>query len=378
MPIYLDCNATTPMEPAVIERMQRFLTTDYGNAASPIHSFGEWARLAVEHARLQIARLLAVRPEDVIFTSGATEANNLALLGLAAFGEKSGRKHILSSAAEHKSVLEPLQWLERKGFAVEFLPTTSAGYTDPEALAKALRPDTFLISLMQVNNETGIRQPLEEMAALLQDHPALWHVDAVQGFGKDLEGCRLERIDLLSVSAHKIYGPKGVGALALRRRGRERPPLEPLMAGGGQEQGLRPGTLPVPLIVGFGEAAKLAGRFAAARREACLTFRTKALEALLPLEPVIHGAPSFCLPHTLNLAFPGISASRSISALKEVIAVSATSACTAGSAEPSHVLRAMGVPKELAACSFRISWCHLTEKVDWDEVISILQRLRRE
>jgi cysteine desulfurase len=376
MPVYLDCNATTPMEPAVIETMLRFMTTDYGNAASPIHPFGEWARLAIEHARMQIARQLAVRPDDLFFTSGATEANNLALLGLAPYGEKCGRKHILSSAGEHQSVLEPLMWLEKRGFEVELLPLTPGGFTDPKRLAESLRPDTFLVSLMQVNNETGIRQPLEEMATLLQDHPAFWHVDAVQGFGKEPEGCRLGRIDLISVSAHKIYGPKGVGALAVRRRGRDRPPLEPLMAGGGQEQGLRPGTLPVPLIVGFGEAAKLADRSAEKRREACLAFRSAAMAALQPLEPVVHGDPNRCLPHTVNLAFPGIAAEGAISALKDVIAVSATSACTSGSNETSHVLRAMGVPKELAACSFRISWCHMTEEVDWENVVKILQGLR--
>jgi len=377
MPIYLDCNATTPVEPAVAKLAARFLEQDFGNPASPIHDYGLFARAAVEHARAQIARVVAARPDEVIFTSGATEANNIAILGLAQAALNAGKRHVITTAIEHKAVLEPFEALGRLGFEVEILPAGADGRFAPQQLAAALRPDTALVSTIQVNNETGVVQPLAEVAQVLAQHPAWWHVDAAQGFGKELEQLRQPRIDLLSISGHKIYAPKGVGALIARKRNATLPPLQPLMFGGGQEQGLRPGTLPVPLIVGLGEAAKLALREQEQRRERCRAFRAQALAALARLDVIQNGAEAHCLPHVVNVSVPGISSDQAIHALKDVIAISSTSACTSHTRTPSHVLAAMGLSSELAESSLRLSWCHLTPAVDWERVIDILQQLRQ-
>ena len=260
MAVYLDCNATTPVEPSVAALVMRFLEKDFGNPASPIHDYGLFARAAVEHARMLVGKVVEARPDEVIFTSGATESNNLAILGLLEEGLKSGRRHVITTAIEHKAVLEPFEELSRKGFEIEVLPAGPDGRFNPEQVAAALRPDTLLVSTMHVNNETGVLQPLAEVAEVLAGHDAFWHVDAAQGYGKDLDALVNRRIDMISISGHKIYGPKGIGALVVRKREGCFPPLQPLFFGGGQEQGLRPGTLPVPLIAGLGEAAKLALR----------------------------------------------------------------------------------------------------------------------
>ncbi|WP_305042905.1 cysteine desulfurase family protein [Geoalkalibacter sp.] len=376
MPIYLDCNATTPMEPAVAAIVRRFMETDFGNPASPIHDFGVFARAAVDHARKQIARVVDARPDEVIFTSGATESNNLAILGLIAEGERSGRRHLMTTAIEHKAVLEPFEVMARLGFEVEIVPVGPDGRFDPERIAAGLRPDTLLVSTMQVNNETGVLQPLAELGAILAGHDAWWHVDAAQGFGKDLASLGQGRMDLISLSGHKIHGPKGIGALIARKRGPSLPPLRPLMYGGGQEQGLRAGTLPVPLIAGLGEAAKLALRHHGERREKCLAIRAQAINALTALGARQNGDERHTLPHALNVSLPGIESDRAIAALKDVIAVSSTSACTSHTRTPSHVLLAMGCSPERVETSLRFSWCHLTDAVDWDRVTSILSGLR--
>ncbi len=304
-------------------------------------------------------------------------AHQCALLGLARYGLASGQRHILSTAIEHKAVLEPLAELERLGFAVELLPVDESGRLEPRRLADALRPDTLLVSTMQVNNETGVSQPIAELSAMLKDHQAFWHVDAAQGFGKEIEPLRDHRIDLLSISGHKIYGPKGIGALIARKRGGAFPPLQPLMFGGGQEQGFRPGTLPVPLIAGLGEAARLALRTYEERVDSCRAFRQRLLAALAPLGPVLNGDQQQVLPHTVNLSLPGIPSDRAITALKRLIAVSSTSACTSHTRTPSHVLAAMGLGEQRIETSIRLSWCHMTPEPDWDKVVAALQFLRR-
>src|ERR1700759_3729260 len=276
MTVYLDCNATSPLEPRVQEEVLKYLSVEFGNAGSRTHDYGVRAKQAVQRARDQVAEVVRSKRDEVIFTSGATESNNIVILGLAKFGENVGRKHIVSTQIEHKAVLEPLEALASQGFEVSLVRPTQGGWVDPEAVRAALREDTLLVSTMHVNNETGVIQPITELVEVLRDHPAFFHVDAAQGFGKDSKPLQDSRIDFISVSGHKIYGPKGIGALILRRRGFNRPPLTPLFFCGGQERGLRPGTLPVPLVVGLGLAAELAMKHAEERAEACLAFRYRA------------------------------------------------------------------------------------------------------
>lgn len=368
MPIYLDCNATTPIEPMVRDEVMRFMTEEFGNSGSRTHEFGARAKQAVNRAREQVASVVKAKSDEVIFTSGATESNNLAILGLVRFGEKSGRRHIISTQIEHKAVLEPLEFLMDLGFEVEFLAPNSAGRIETSSLKKALRKDTLLVSVMQANNETGVLQPIAEIAEILHDHNAYFHVDAAQGFGKEIDTLENKRIDFTSISGHKIYAPKGIGALIARRRGFERPPLEPLMFGGGQERGLRPGTLPVPLIVGLGTASDLALQTHSERTNVCRQIRQEILDALMPLNPVFNGDLENSLPNTLNLSFTGIDSEALMVALKDEIAISNGSACTSQSYQPSHVLKAMKIPTEIIQGAVRISWCHMTEKVDWARI----------
>ncbi len=376
IPAYLDCNATTPVEKEVAREVQRFLVEEFGNPASPVHMYGTMARMAVEKARRDVASLVDAQPDEVVFTSGATESNNLALLGMAPAGLKRGLTHVICSAIEHKAVLEPVERLKEQGFEVTVVPVNPSGTVSVAALAESLRPETLCVSIMHVNNETGVVQPLDQVAEILSDHPAWLHVDAAQGFGKELELLRLSRIDLISISAHKIFGPKGVGALICRKRGADYPPLTPLMFGGGQEQGLRPGTLAAHSIVGLGAAARIAQRDHQQRRDSCLAFRQDLLNALTPFEIVIHGDPQHSLPHTINLSIPGVEAHAALSSLKGLIAFSNGSACTAQTQEPSHVLKAMGVQGRLLDEAIRLSWCHLTEPVDWRKVCSVIDQLQ--
>lgn len=374
-PVYLDCNATTPVEPAVLETLRHYLAEEYGNEGSRTHEYGARAKQAVQRARDQVAAVVGAQRDEVIFTSGATESNNLAILGLAAWGEEQGRRHVVTSAIEHKAVLEPCDELGRRGFEVTRVGVGRSGRIDPAEVAAALRPDTLLVSVMQVNNETGVLQPVAEIADLLEGHPAFFHTDAAQGFGKDLEPLRKGRIDLISVSGHKIYGPKGVGALVVRRRGYQRAPLRPLVHGGGQERGLRPGTLPVALIVALGQAAELAARAHERRRAANLAMREAALAALAPLGPSLTGDQEFVLPHVLNLSIPGLDSEALMVALKDLVAISNGSACTSSSYAPSHVLKAMGMNGDEANTCIRISWCHLTPVVDWEGVAERIRNM---
>ena len=374
-PIYLDCNATTPIEPAVLEEMCRVWSEEPGNAGSRTHSYGLKAKKLVQAAREQVASVVKAEPDEVLFTSGATESNNLAVLGLAPYGIKTGRRHIVSTGIEHKAVLEPLEALEKRGFTVTLVAPSSSGAVTAESVMHALRPDTLLVSVMHVNNETGIRQPIDEIAALLQGHDAYFHVDAAQGFGKDLDALQKDRIDLIGVSSHKIFGPVGVGCLVTRRRGFSRVPLEPLAFGGGQERGLRHGTLPVPLIVGFGLAAALAERQNSVRRDLCLRIRASALDALKPLGIKLNGDQTLVTPHVLNFSVKDVDAEALMVVLKDLVAVSNGSACTSQSYMPSHVLTAMGLPEADIAGAIRVSWCHMTPDVDWKEIAQRISTL---
>lgn len=377
MPTYLDCNATTPLDPEVKEVLLHYLTEEFGNEGSRTHEFGAKAKQAVKKARDQVATVASARCDEVIFTSGATESNNLAILGLREFGRKQGKLHIITTTIEHKAVLEPFDAMSREGFDITLLPVGAAGYVEPDIVRAALRPSTLLVSVMQVNNETGVRQPLAEISDVLRDHPAYFHTDAAQGYGKDFEPLRNKRIDLISISGHKILAPKGIGALIMRRRGYERLPIQALVFGGGQERGLRPGTLPVALIASLGTAAEIAFRDCEKRQQACLQIREKAIRAIAPLNPKLTGNQEFVMDHVLNFAFPGLDSEALMVALKDLVAISNGSACTSSSYAPSHVLKAMGMNDDEANSCIRLSWCHLTPEVDWDAIANRIRRLIR-
>ncbi len=373
--IYLDCNATTPLDPEVREVLLYYYGDGYGNEGSRTHEFGTRAKQAVQKARDQIAAVVAAQRDEIIFTSGATESNNLAILGLAEAGKAQGKRHLVTTTIEHKAVLEPFAKLELDGFEVTRLPVSSCGYVEPELVMAALRPDTLLLSIMQVNNETGIKQHISEIAEMLVDHPVFFHTDAAQGFCKDLDTLKNHRIDLISVSGHKIHAPMGVGALVVRRRGYERPPIHALAYGGGQERGIRPGTLPVALIAALGKAAEVAVRDNVKQRESCKVFRDRALVALMPFNPKFTGNQSRVMEHVLNISFGELDSEALIVQLKDLIAISNGSACTSSSYTPSHVLKAMGMSDDEANSCVRISWCHMTPEVDWDAVAERIKRL---
>ena len=376
MTTYLDCNATTPIEGKVLQIVRQFTEEEYGNAGSRTHEFGVRAKKAVQKARDQIAKVVACQRDEVIFTSGATESDNLAILGLRSHGEQTGKKHIITTAIEHKAVLEPLQFLEQNGFEISWIDPGKKGWVSPEKVSNCLRPDTLLVSIMHVNNETGAIQPIDEIVRLLDGNEVFFHTDAAQSFGKLIDELRNPRIDLISISGHKIFGPKGVGALISRRRRYRRLPLQPLMFGGGQEHGLRPGTLPVALIAGLGLAAELALKESKERRTKCLATRERALAAFENSDFAINGDPERIVPHVLNISLPGVSAEAAMVALKGLVAISNGSACTSHSYTPSHVLTAMDLSEEEVLSALRISWCHLTDEVHWDEVVAALKFLQ--
>jgi len=364
-PLYLDCNATTPLDPRVREVMLAYLDRDYGNAGSRTHIWGAEAARAISRARNQICQVVEAEPADVIFTSGATESNNLALLGLAAYGKKANKRHVISTQIEHKAVLEPLEYLKDQGFEVELLPPTADGMVSSSDLQAALRDDTLLVSIMHVNNETGVIQPIVEIADLLQGHEAFFHTDAAQGFAKDLPSLRHPRIDLISMSGHKVYGPKGVGALIARTTSDRRAPLSPLYYGGGQERGLRPGTQPVFLIAAMGEAATLLDQENALWHEKCMKIKHALLDALRDTGVRINGNQDCSLPSTLNFYAEGIDSEALILALKDDFAISNGSACTSDKMTPSHVISAMHPRSDIADWSVRVSWSHMTDMPDF-------------
>ena len=376
--VYLDCNATSPIEDEVMEIMRHYTSQEFGNSGSRTHEMGRQALKAVNNSRRSLADLLDADISDVIFTSGATEASNMAILGLEDHGLKENKLHILTSTTEHKATLEPLERLSLRGFEVEFLEVDSCGRISIDQIKERIRSDTLLISLIHANNETGVLNPIDELANFLAEtnHDALLHIDAAQSFGKIIKPLKNQRIDLMSISSHKIYGPKGVGALLMRSRNYERPPLVPLMVGGGQERGLRPGTLPVPLIAGLGKAAELASLNSLDRQAVCESIREKALESFEGMDYQINGDSSNSLNHTFNISIPGINSEAAMIALKETAFISNGSACTSANYSLSHVLLAMGLPEERIENALRISWSHLTPNIDWDLIIQKLSNLK--
>lgn len=366
---YLDHAATTVVDPRVAALVIEVMTEEFGNAGSRTHEFGLAALRHVNTARNRVARAIGAESDEVVFTSGATESDNIAVLGLAAHGEATGQRHVVSTTIEHKAVLEPLAMLESRGFEVTRVAPARSGHVAADAVLAAVRPDTLLVSVMHANNETGAVQPVDAVARGLDPDGPYLHVDAAQTFGRLTAALRDPRIDLVSLSAHKAFGPKGVGALLARRRGMRRPPLTPLMVGGGQERGLRPGTQPVPLIAGFGLAAELAVTEEAERVASCQAIRRDAMAALAPLEPAVHGdGEGGVLPNILSLAVRGVDSEALMVALKGIAAISNGSACTSSSYEPSHVLTAMGLDEDEIAGTVRFSWSHATDGVDWTAI----------
>lgn len=368
--IYLDHNATTPLDPRVLQAMGPYLQGAFGNP-SAVHTFGREARAAVEQARESLAELLGTTDKDeVVFVASGTEADNLALTGVA-FAYRERGRHLITSAVEHPAVLETCHFLERQGFQVTSLPVDHQGMLDPTDLVRAIRSETILVSVIHANNETGVLFPLAEIAAITRGRGILLHTDAVQSFGKVPLAVKDLGVDLLSLSAHKIYGPKGVGALYIRRGVR----LHPLIRGGHQERGRRAGTENVPGIVGLAAAARLICAAMEEEAERLRGLRDR-LEAALcsRIEGVkVNGHPTLRLPHTLNLTFEGVEAQSLVAALDlEGIAASAGSACNVGSLRPSHVLQAMGLPREQVEGSIRFSLGRLTTEEDIDTVIGLL------
>jgi cysteine desulfurase len=370
-PIYLDYHATTPCDPRVLDEMLPWFTQKFGNPGSVTHAFGREAAEAVERARAQLAALIGAEPREIVFTSGATESNNLAVKGAAHFHREFGKGHILTLATEHKCVLESCAALAREGFRVTYLPVGPGGLVDLARLEAALDERTALVSVMAAHNEIGVIQPLAEIAGLCRAHGALFHTDAAQAVGKIPLDVAKSGIDLLSISGHKLYGPKGIGALYVRRRPRAR--IAPLFDGGGQERGLRSGTLPTPLCVGLGAAAALAQAEMADEAQSLLGLRRRFLagiRARLP-DAVLNGDPDRRLPGNLNLSFPGVPAPDLMAACP-ALALSSGSACTAAELEPSYVLRALGVPDALAAASIRIGLGRFTTAAEVDFAVETL------
>ncbi|MGB4192009.1 MAG: IscS subfamily cysteine desulfurase [Rickettsiales bacterium] len=377
-PIYLDYQATTPVDPRVLAEMLPYFTEKFGNPHSRSHSFGWESEAAVEEAREKIAKLINADPKEIIFTSGATESNNLAIKGVAHFYE-SKKKHIITITTEHKCVLDACRNLESEGFKVTYLPVKGNGIIDLNLLQEAITPETGLVSIMGINNEIGVIQPLAEIGKICRDRGVFFHSDCAQAFGKIPLDVKAMNIDLMSISGHKIYAPKGIGALFISRKPRVR--LEPLISGGGQERGFRSGTLPTPLIVGLGKAAEIASlemekdynhvKYLADKFH-------KAIAAKIP-DVYLNGDDALRYPGNLNLSFAYVEGESLIIAIKE-LAVSSGSACTSASLEPSYVLRSMGVDEDLAHTSIRFGIGRFTTEEEIDRAIDIvvnnIQRLR--
>jgi len=373
-PIYLDYAATCPVDPRVLEAMLPYFSDRYGNAASRTHVFGWQAEEAVEAARREIATTLNADPKEITFTSGATESNNLAIKGVVEYLAESGKKHIVTAVTEHKAVLDTCKHLERHGSEVTYLQVGVDGRVTPEQVAAAIRPDTAIVSLMLANNETGVLHPITEIGAVCRAAGVLFHTDAVQAFGKIPVDVEAMHIDLASLSAHKLYGPKGVGALYIRRR-KPRVRIAPQIHGGGHERGSRSGTLNVPGIVGFGYAAKLAREELASESARVLELREHLRRRLVTEIPhaIVNGSLEHRLPGTLNISFAYVEGESLLMGLKD-IAVSSGSACTSASLEPSYVLKAMGLDDELAHSSLRITIGRFTTREELDFVADLIGR----
>ncbi|ODQ67131.1 cysteine desulfurase [Nadsonia fulvescens var. elongata DSM 6958] len=369
-PIYLDVQATTPTDPRVLDRMLEFYTGVYGNPHSKTHAYGWEAETAVEEARIHVASLIGADPKEIIFTSGATESNNMSLKGVARF-YKNKKKHIITTQTEHKCVLDSCRRLQDEGFDVTYLPVQPNGLIDLEQLKAAIRPDTSIISIMTVNNEIGVIQPIDAIGKLCRENKIFFHTDAAQAFGKIPLNVNKSNIDLMSISGHKVYGPKGIGACYVRRRPRVR--LDPIITGGGQERGLRSGTLAAPLVAGFGEACRIAKAEMDYDHKHIDRLSKRLTKGLLSIdETVLNGDPKHHYPGCVNISFAFVEGESLLMALKD-IALSSGSACTSASLEPSYVLRALGADDALAHSSIRFGIGRFTTDAEIDFVLETVK-----
>ena len=371
LPIYLDYSATTPVDPRVAEKMIPYLTEHFGNAASRSHAFGWEAEESVEWARAQVAALINADPKEIVWTSGATESDNLAIKGAALFYKGKG-KHLVTMKTEHKAVLDSMRELEKQGFEVTYLAPQSNGLLDLDTFKNALRDDTTLVSIMMVNNEIGVIQPIAEIGEICRERGIIFHVDATQAPGKIGIDLQKLKVDLMSLSAHKVYGPKGIGALYVRRKPRVR--LEAQIHGGGHERGMRSGTLATHQIVGMGEAFRIAKAEMATEIPRIRALRDRLLKGLSDIEEIyVNGDMEHRVPHNLNISFNFVEGESLIMAIKD-LAVSSGSACTSASLEPSYVLRALGRNDELAHSSIRFSLGRFTTEEEIDYAIDLLHK----
>jgi cysteine desulfurase len=379
LPIYLDNHATTPVDPRVLEAMLPYFTEKFGNAASRNHSFGWTAEEAVENGRAQVAKLINATPKEIIFTSGATESNNLAIKGVAEMYREKGN-HIITQVTEHKAVLDTCKRLEKYGYEVTYLPVAKDGRIDLDDLRRAITPKTILISIMYANNEIGVIQPIEEIGKIAKEKGVFFHTDAVQAAGKVPVDVQKENVDLLSISAHKLYGPKGVGALYVRRRN-PRVQLASIIDGGGHERGMRSGTLNVPGIVGLGKAVELAQAEMPEESARLRSLRDYLKDGLFSKldEIFINGSMTHRLPHNINISFAYVEGESMLMGINDV-AVSSGSACTSATLEPSYVLKALGVGEDLAHTSIRFGLGRFNTKEEVDyvvkRVVEVVSRLR--
>lgn len=358
MSIYLDYNASAPIDLRVLDHMVDIYKNYTGNADSRTHSYGERARSVVEEARKQVANLLGGTSDEIFFTSGATESNNIAIRGLLDYAKSTGKKHIISTAIEHKAVLETVKYLAKEGFDVDLIKPDKSGRISAEDVINSVRDDTLLVSVMHVNNETGIIQPVKEIGEALDQKGVLFHVDATQSCGKLVEEIRELKYNMLSFSAHKLMGPQGVGVLVLKKKRYKLPPVKNIMFGGQQEHGIRPGTIPVALVAGCGIACDIANKEYKDNAKKAKDIKRELIEELdnSQIDYVINGDSSFCVDTTINVSFNGVSSEALMIAAKQFCAISNGSACTSKSYDPSYVLTAMGIDKEEIESSVRISW----------------------
>lgn len=380
MSIYLDYNSSAPIDGRVLDVMVDVYKNIIGNADSRTHDYGEGARKIVEHARKQVASILKINKDEVIFTSGATESNNIALQGLKEYAYSTNKKHIITTSIEHKAVLETAKALQKQGFEVDYVSPDLSGRISVEDIMSKVREDTLLVSVMHMNNETGIIQPVYEIGEALQDREVLFHVDATQSFGKLVEELQKIQYNMLSMSAHKLGGPQGIGALILRKQKYKFPPVKAIMYGGQQEHGIRPGTLPVALIAGLGKACEIAEEEYKDNNRRCQAIKDK-MKSMLEesgLTYKYNGLQEYAFPTTVNVCFCGVSSEALMLSSKEFCSISNGAACNSKSYNTSYVLLAMGIPEDQIESSVRISWGYDTEMVEFEKSFkNLLESARR-